>query len=115
MLYLSDSDGFDLQTRGRLMPSRFIFNIDENLIERSGVMTDEYVAMAKEYIRASEYALSHPAVPDFRPYLGGDRVRHPVFGDGTVTSKANGSYVVKFDNGNIRTISESAGVLKPIK
>lgn len=115
MLYLSDSDGFDLQTRGRLMPSRFIFNIDENLIEKSGVMTDEYVAMAKEYIRASEYALSHPALPDFRPYLGGDRVRHPVFGDGTVTSKANGSYVVKFDNGNIRTISESAGVLKPIK
>lgn len=113
-LYLSDSDGFDLQTRGRLMPSRFIFNIDESLIEKSGVMSDEYVEMAKAYIRASEYNLSHPAVPDFRTYLGGDRVRHPVFGDGTVTSKANGSYVVKFDNGNIRTISEGSGVLKPI-
>lgn len=113
-LYLSDSDGFDLQTRGRLMPSRFIFNIDESLIEKSGVMSDEYVEMAKAYIRASEYNLSHPAVPDFRTYLGGDRVRHPVFGDGTVTSKANGSYVVKFDNGNIRTISEGSGALKPI-
>lgn len=113
-LYLSDSDGFDLQTRGRLMPSRFIFNIDESLIEKSGVMSDEYVEMAKAYIRASEYNLSHPAVPDFRTYLGGDRVRHPVFGDGTVTSKANGYYVVKFDNGNIRTISEGSGVLKPI-
>lgn len=113
-LYLSDSDGFDLQTRGRLMPSRFIFNIVESLIEKSGVMSDEYVEMAKAYIRASEYNLSHPAVPDFRTYLGGDRVRHPVFGDGTVTSKTNGSYVVKFDNGNIRTISEGSGVLKPI-
>lgn len=113
-LYLSDSDGFDLQTRGRLMPSRFIFNIDESLIEKSGVMSDEYVEMAKAYIRASEYNLSHPAVPDFRTYLGGDRVRHPVFGEGTVTSKANGYYVVKFDNGNIRTISEGSGVLKPI-
>lgn len=113
-LYLTDSDGFDMQTRGRLMPSRFIFNVDESLIEKSGVMTDEYIEMAQAYIRASEYALSHPSVPDFRPYLGGDRVRHPVFGDGTVTGKSNGCYVVRFDNGNVRTISEGSGVLKPI-
>ena len=71
--------------------------------------------MAKKTIRPRNSAGAPPAVPDFRPYLGGDRVRHPVFGDGTVTSTANGSYVVKFDNGNIRTISGSAGVLKPIK
>lgn len=113
-LFLSDSDGFDLQTRGRLMPSRFIFNIDDSLIEKSGVITDEYLEMAMAYIRASEYSLSHPAVPDFRSYLGGERVKHPVFGDGTITSKQNGSYIVKFDNGNIRTISESSGILKPI-
>ena len=113
-LYLSDSDGFDVQTRGRLMPSRFIFNIDESLIDREGVMTDEYVEMAKEYIRASEYALSHPSVPDFRAYLGGERVRHPIFGDGTVTGKNNGAYVVKFDSGNVRTIAADSGVLKNI-
>lgn len=113
-LYLTDSDGFDLQTRGRLMPSRFIFNVDESLIEKSGVINDDYIEMAKEYIRASEYALSHPAVPDFRAYLGGERVRHAVFGDGTVTGKNNGCYVVKFDNGNVRTISCDSGVLKPI-
>lgn len=113
-LYLTDSDGFDLQTKGRLMPSRFIFNIDESLIDKSGVMTDEYLHAALEYIRASEYALNHPSVPDFRTYLGGDRVRHPVFGDGTVTGRQSGCYVVKFDNGNVRTISEGSGVLKPI-
>ena len=96
------------------MPSRFIFNIDESLIDREGVMTDEYVEMAKEYIRASEYALSHPSVPDFRAYLGGERVRHPIFGDGTVTGKNNGAYVVKFDSGNVRTIAADSGVLKNI-
>ena len=113
-LFLSDSDGFDIQTKGRLLPSRFIFNIDDALIEKSGEISDEYLQTALEYIRASEYALSHPTVPDFRAYLGGERVSHPVFGDGTVTGKQSGAYVVKFDNGNIRTISESSGVLKPI-
>ncbi len=113
-LFLSDCDGFDIQTRGRLLPSRFIFNVDDCLLEKSGEITDEYIQLAQEYIRASEYALSHPSVPDFRVYLGGDRVRHPVFGDGTVTGKQNGCYVVKFDSGNIRTISEGSGVLQPI-
>ncbi len=114
MLFLSDSDGFDIQTRGRLMPSRFIFNIEESLIERQGVMTDDYIEMAKEYIRASEYALSHASIPVLRSYLSGDRVRHPVFGDGTVTGRQSGCYVVKFDNGNVRTIAADSDVLKPV-
>ncbi len=94
-LYLTESEGF--QNGGqRKYPSRFIFEVNEDLYERIGQIDEALLEEAKEYIRASHH---EKPIGIGDGYAKNTRVRHPVFGAGTIQEiddKKN-TYLVFFD------------------
>ena len=93
-LYISDAEGLNYDDSFRY-PSRFIFNIDREAIDYVNELPQRLVDDTKSYIAANE-ARIYP--PDTEIKVG-DRVRHKVFGEGTITGIRGdiGCYVVKFD------------------
>lgn len=79
-------------------PSRFILDIDRQLIQftkepREGLIkeTRNYIELSRKYMPASERDVVFPV---------GQRVRHAVFGTGTVTDvdRDRGAHVIQFDS-----------------
>lgn len=93
-LYISDAEGLNYDDSFRY-PSRFIFNIDREAIDYVNELPQRLVDDMKSYIAANESRYM-PLDTELKP---GDRVRHKVFGEGTITGIRGdiGCYVVKFD------------------
>lgn len=93
-LYISDAEGLNYDDSFRY-PSRFIFNIDREAIGYVNELSQRLVDDTKNYIAANESRYM-PLDTELKP---GDRVRHKVFGEGTITGIRGdiGCYVVKFD------------------
>lgn len=93
-LYISDAEGLNYDDSFRY-PSRFIFNIDREAIDYVNELPQRLVDDTKSYIAANESRYM-PLDTELNP---GDRVRHKVFGEGTITGIRGdiGCYVVKFD------------------
>lgn len=93
-LYISDAEGLNYDDSFRY-PSRFIFNIDRDTIAYVNELPQRLVDDTKSYIAANE-AHIYPPDTELKP---GDRVRHKVFGEGTITGIRGdiGCYVIKFD------------------
>ena len=93
-LYISDAEGLNYDDSFRY-PSRFIFNIDREAIDYVNELPQRLVDDTKSYIAANE-ARIYP--PDTELKVG-DRVRHKVFGEGTITGIRVdiGCYVIMFD------------------
>lgn len=93
-LYISDAEGLNYDDSFRY-PSRFIFNIDRDTIAYVNELPQRLVDDTKSYIAANE-AHIYPPDTELKP---GDRVKHKVFGEGTITGIRGdiGCYVVKFD------------------
>ena len=93
-LYISDAEGLNYDDSFRY-PSRFIFNIDREAIDYVNELPQRLVNDTKSYIAANESRYM-PLDTELKP---GDRVRHKVFGEGTITGIRGdiGCYVVKFD------------------
>ena len=79
-------------------PSRFILDIDRQLIRftkepREGLIKEagDYIELSRKYMPASERDVVFPV---------GQRVRHAVFGTGTVTDvdRDRGAHVIQFDS-----------------
>lgn len=98
-LYLSESEGKNFDGTYRY-PSRFIFDIDEKLLNFTSKPDEKLLREAREYIYLRGKVLE--------PQIGqnvfevGDRVRHIVFGEGKVLEKdmEQMAYVIKFDGIN---------------
>lgn len=111
-LYISDAEGLNYDDSFRY-PSRFIFNIDREAIDYVNELPQRLVDDTKSYIAANESRYM-PLDTELKP---GDRVRHKVFGEGTITGIRGdiGCYVVKFDrvaterNLKIGTVLEKLG------
>ncbi|WP_242705625.1 ATP-dependent helicase [Pontibacillus sp. ALD_SL1] len=80
-LYLTESEGGG--GRGeKKYPSRFLFELEETLYERIGIIEQEFEQEAKEVIRMnSQLDATHTSDAAFNK---GERVKHPVFGIGTI-------------------------------
>lgn len=93
-LYISDAEGLNYDDSFRY-PSRFIFNIDREAIDYVNELPQRLVDDTKSYIAANESRYM-PLDTELKP---GDRVRHKVFGEGTITGIRGdiGCYVIKFD------------------
>lgn len=93
-LYISDAEGLNYDDSFKY-PSRFIFNIDREAIDYVNELPQRLVDDTKSYIAANESRYM-PLDTELKP---GDRVRHKVFGEGTITGIRGdiGCYVVKFD------------------
>ena len=97
LLYLTraESRNFDGSPQ---YPSRFILDIDRQLIQftkepREGLIKEagDYIELSRKYMPASESDVVFPV---------GQRVRHAVFGTGTVTDvdRDRGAHVIQFDS-----------------
>ncbi len=95
-LYLSEAEGRNLDGAPRY-PSRFVLDIDPELLEYTAAPREELIADARSYISANERALP---VENFTPFSPGQRVRHQVMGPGTVVEVdlSRGAHLVKFDS-----------------
>lgn len=96
VLFLTEAGGRALDGAPRY-PSRFILDIDQELLEYTAPPQEGLIKEAREYV---SHAAARLAEEDETPaFAEGDRVRHSVFGDGTVRSIDYGrrAYLVEFD------------------
>jgi DNA helicase-2/ATP-dependent DNA helicase PcrA len=90
-LFLTEPEGFS-STGSKKLPSRFLFDIDESLYERSGVIPEEIIAELRKTKAASP-------VNEGKDILSaGTGVNHAIFGKGEVKSvnKEKGVYNILF-------------------
>lgn len=96
-LYLSEAAGrnFDGSIR---YPSRFLLDIDPSLITLTQNPKDSLIAEARDYIEISHRYLTEDATRKTLPV--GQRIKHPVFGFGTVVDidSDKAAYVIQFDD-----------------
>ena len=103
-LYLSGAAGrgFDGSVR---FPSRFVTDIDSQYIDLTGELSDIVIEMAKDNAAKTDLLLTDN--PD--RLKEGQRVRHPVFGEGTVLGMDKEAYLISFDSlSTPRSISVTA-------
>ena len=114
-LYLSDAEGFDAHADGALYTSRFLFDIEKDLLDASGSFSEGHLSRSKSYIQKSELDMGcMPAHANIQIFRAGDKVRHPLFGAGTVQELSGGAYTVLFTGGKTRSIAVSADILIPL-
>ena len=95
-LFLTCADGTGHDGMPRY-PSRFVFDIDPALLDFDTPFEDALVKDAQAYVRAADARLDQPEGPAFAQ---GARVRHFVFGEGTVLAldTDRGAYQIQFDS-----------------
>ena len=96
-LYLSEAEGRNLDASPRY-PSRFLLDIDRELLAFTAPPKESLIRDAREYIAASEKSLPE-AVPQER-FTVGQRVLHEILGAGTVVEidRDKGAYVIQFES-----------------
>ncbi len=95
-LYLSEAEGRSLDGSPKY-PSRFLLDIDPELLEFTQPPRDGLIAQAREYIAGSEASLPECAAQ--ARFSVGQRVRHEILGPGTVVGvdEKRGAHLVQFD------------------
>ncbi len=95
-LYLSQAGGWDFDGSLRY-PSRFLLDIDQSLLTFAKPPREGLIAEARRYIAANQRRLTGAPAQD-RPEPG-RRVRHKIFGEGTVVEvdREGGTCTIQFD------------------
>ena len=95
-LYFSEADGRNFDGSPRY-PSRFLLDIDEKLLTFTRPPEEGLIRRARDYIGHSQAGL--PEADGQTVFPAGQRVRHALFGPGTVldTDMDRGAHVVQFD------------------
>ncbi|MBR3038367.1 MAG: UvrD-helicase domain-containing protein [Clostridia bacterium] len=95
-LYLTEAEGRNLDNTPRY-PSRFLLDIDPQLLEHTAPPQEGLIRDARTYIRNTERYL--PDSEDALRFAVGDRVVHVLIGAGTVIDidTDHDAYVVRFD------------------
>ncbi len=80
-LFLSEAEGRNHDGSPRF-PSRFLLDIDRNLLEFTNEIKEPLIRDARDYIETmSRFLVDEDAIPVFH---AGDRVNHEIFGQGTI-------------------------------
>ncbi len=95
-LYLSEAEGFSQRTGGRY-PSRFIFDIDKELLNYEVELPPQLLAKARIYIQESDTKLTKKE--ELAGLAPGDQVQHAILGQGTILAidESAGTYTIKFE------------------
>ena len=96
LLCLSEAEGRNLDGSPRY-PSRFLLDVDQDLMEHSGERKESLIREARAAIAAGEKYLPENLTEVL--LSPGQRVRHPVFGDGTVVEADTdrSAHLIRFD------------------
>ncbi|MDL2223835.1 UvrD-helicase domain-containing protein [Bacteroidales bacterium OttesenSCG-928-M06] len=92
-LYMTESEGFNARTGLNKMPSRFIFEINDHLFVRKGIMKPEILKEAKEQLNIKIDASGFQ-----ERFRVGDSVIHPIWEKGTIleVNENKGEYRIEF-------------------
>ncbi|MCR4935092.1 MAG: UvrD-helicase domain-containing protein [Oscillospiraceae bacterium] len=95
-LFLSEAEGWTPDGAPR-WPSRFLLDIDPTLLDFTAPPKEELLREARAFIALRSRALAEQLPQPFPP---GRRVRHAVFGSGTVleADRDRGAHLVRFDS-----------------
>ncbi len=95
-LFLSDAAGSNYDGSFRY-PSRFLFNAEKENVDYVVPLDPDLVEDAMDRIRQTEDCCTRPDQPN---EMVGKRVRHMVFGDGTIIGVPRGQegFIIQFDN-----------------
>lgn len=96
-LFLSGAEGRNFDGTPRY-PSRFVLDIDEDLLEYTEKPSDSLINDAKEHIALNEKYMPENLESELIP--AGTRIRHEYLGEGTIldTDAGKGAYLVQFDS-----------------
>ncbi len=96
-LFLSDAEGRNHDGSFRY-PSRFIFNINRELLRYTSELDAGLIDEAGAFIRSSERDMN--AISQAAGFAVGDRVRHAVMGEGSILEIDEGKsvFLIKYDN-----------------
>ena len=96
-LYRSEAEGRNLDGSPRY-PSRFLLDIDDSLLTFTHTPREDLIRQAREYIGFSTRLLDESGLS--QGFAPGTRVRHAVFGLGTVLERdpAQNAQLVQFDS-----------------
>lgn len=96
-LYLSEADGRNFDGSPRY-PSRFVLDIERDLLAFTQPPQEGLIREAEDYIAATQRFF--PAEDSDTVFAVGQRVRHLMFGEGTVleVDRENGAHLVQFDD-----------------
>lgn len=78
--YITEAEGFNYGTGVQKYPSRFLFDIEENMYVQKGIMDKFYLSQAKGNIAFQDARLAEENL-----YKVGEYVIHPVWGIGEIT------------------------------
>jgi len=100
-LYLSAAGGINFDESVRY-PSRFLLDIDENLLEYANPISDKEKKDALDYIKEMESIIGRTAEEKIGHYCEGDKVEHKIFGTGEIISVDTSMdvYIIQFDKMN---------------
>ncbi len=92
-LYLTECEGFGVKGFSKV-PSRFLFDIGEEILERSGRLSDGIREECARQVRLFDKTEEQICTV-------GDQMRHKVFGEGVIESvdEKNRTYYIRFVNG----------------
>ena len=96
-LYMSEAQGRNFDGSPRY-PSRFVLDIDPALISFVPDMDENLIKEARAHIRLSDRGLRPEKDDDL--LKEGDRIRHRIFGSGTITGVDidRSAYIIRFDD-----------------
>ena len=96
-LYLTMADGRNIDGSPRY-PSRFVLDIDQNLLDYTAPPDEGLIKETKEFIKVKDRLLDGAAAVDV--FAPGDRIRHFIFGPGQIVDidTAKKAYLIQFDD-----------------
>lgn len=94
-LFLTESEGFNFENNQHKYPSRFIFEIEEDLLAVEGNLTEELKQQARNAYSCIDAEIHNPA----QRFEVQNMVIHPVFGSGKIleVNDTTQSYLIKFE------------------
>ena len=96
-LFLTEAEGRNFDGSPRY-PSRFLLDIGPELLEYTRKPSDTLISQAASHIEAAERFLA--ASTGDNAFKAGDRIRHAIFGTGTIASidLDKQAWIIQFDN-----------------
>lgn len=115
-LFMTESEGYNMQAQQEKLPSRFIAEIKRELFVTEGQMDEAIWKRLREQVQnenLGEVTVPDGETPDAGAIKAGSIVTHKVFGDGEVLEVGeNGSCKVLFDGGKVRFLRATMLELK---
>ena len=120
MLFMTDAEGENFDNTYRL-PSRFLFNIPRDLYNSEGKIDEYLKRQVEQRIEEDKKKFAVPvssildSIEDRDTIKKDSRIRHKIFGEGTVMQIANGAYVILFDEVGIKGIKMDSNKIEKIQ